>query len=235
MTGTLITFEGGDGAGKSTHIRFLAEILEDLGFDVVQIREPGGTPIGEKLREVLLDKTNAGLSNRAELLVYEASRAQLIDDVIIPALDRGAVVLCDRFTDSTVAYQGYGRGLDIDFIRRANDFATDGITPDVTIVLTCADRAEKRDRVDRRESMDRLELAGDDFHTRVIDSFPELAAKSEGRMHLIDTGGRHSETAIAIFKALAPVFPQLTDGTIDLASKLAAYDAEHDHSGDANG
>ena len=134
--GLFITFEGGDGAGKSTHIRFLSEALRVHGCEVVSLREPGGTRIGEKLREVLLDPRNDDLSDQAELLVFEAARAQIVAEVIKPALDRGAVVLCDRFTDSTVAYQAYGRGLSLDFVRRANEFACQGIVPDRTILLT---------------------------------------------------------------------------------------------------
>ena len=228
--GVLITFEGGDGAGKSTHIRFLADVLESLGFDVLRMREPGGTEVGEQLRDVVLDERNAGLSPRAELLIYEAARAQLVDEAIRPALAAGKVVLCDRFTDSTLAYQGYGRGIDLGFIREANAFATDGIEPDATIVLSCPDREEKKSRVDRRDKADRLELAGDDFHARVIDAFGDIARLSGGRMRIVETSGGHSSTARAIFRALAPVAPWLSDGSVDLADMLAAYDAAHDHS-----
>ncbi|MFR7493688.1 MAG: dTMP kinase [Adlercreutzia sp.] len=109
-TGVFVTFEGGDGAGKSTQIRFLARLLEDAGREVVRLREPGGTAVGEALRAVVLDPAHEAMSDRAELLIYEAARAQIVDEVIRPALERGAVVLCDRFYDSTVAYQGCGRG-----------------------------------------------------------------------------------------------------------------------------
>lgn len=227
--GVLITFEGGDGAGKSTHIRFLGDVLKSLGFEVLNVREPGGTEVGEQLRHVVLDPQNANLSSRSELLIYEAARAQLIDEVIRPALERGCIVLCDRFTDSTLAYQGYGRGLDLRFIERANDFATDGIVPDATIVLTVA-RKEKQSRVDRREAMDRLELAGDDFHTRVIAAFTEIAKGADERISVIETGGKHSQTAQAIFAALADIMPWLSDGSLDLTEQLAAYDDAHDHS-----
>ena len=230
--GVLVTFEGGDGAGKSTHIRFLADVLESLGFAVVQVREPGGTEVGEQLREVVLDPANANLSARAELLIYEAARAQLVDQVIRPALDAGKVVLCDRFTDSTLAYQGYGRGIDLGFVRRANNFATDGIVPDATIVLSCPDREEKKSRVERagEAGLDRLEMAGDDFHGRVIDAFAEIAAEAAARVTIVETSGKHSATARAIFRALAPVMPWLSDGSADLDDMLAAYDAAHDHS-----
>ncbi len=225
--GVLVTFEGGDGAGKTTHIAFLKGVLEGLGFDVVHVREPGGTKIGERLRGVVLDVDNFELSSRSELLIYEAARAQLVDEVIRPALEAGAIVLCDRFTDSTIAYQGYGRGLDRGFIEAANNFATDGIEPDVTIMLTCPNRAEKRSRIDRRDAKDRLELAGDDFHTRVIDAFGEIASANP-RIKVIETSGRHSQTAMKIFEALRPQMPWLTDGAVDLADALAEYDIAHD-------
>ena len=133
--GVFVSFEGGEGAGKTTHIRFLAETLEARGFEVVRLREPGGTAIGDKLRSIVLDPGNAAMCDACELLVYEAARAQIVEEVIKPALDRGAVVLCDRFFDSTTAYQAYGRGLDADFVRRANQFACQGVVPDRTILL----------------------------------------------------------------------------------------------------
>lgn len=230
--GILVTFEGGDGSGKSTHVKFLAKLLEDIGIEVVCVREPGGTPVGEKLREILLDPKNAGLSDRAELLIYEAARSQLIDDVIRPALERGAVVICDRFTDSTIVYQGYGRGLDLDFIAKLNDFATCGIKPDVTIVFKCPDRAVKKNRVDRRGVLDRLERAGDDFHGRVADGFDALVNSTEPHVHQITTAGLHSQTAMSVFEELSEVMPFLSDGSIDFTSQLKEYDAAHDHTKD---
>lgn len=226
--GVLITFEGGDGSGKSTHIRFLARMLERLGFDVLCTREPGGTEIGEELRSIVLDAGHESLSDRAELLIYEAARAQLVEEVIKPALDYGGIVLCDRFTDSTLAYQGAGRGLDGSFIRQANAFASYGIVPDCTIVLS-ADRAEKRSRVDRRQEKDRLELAGNDFHTRVIESFAKLAEEEPDRVFLVDTSGKHSETARKIFSVLSDTFPWFLDGSMDFSKDLDQYDAEHVH------
>lgn len=233
--GALITFEGGDGCGKTTHIKFLTELLEELGFDIVLVREPGGTALGEALRSELLAVENEGMSPRAELLIYEACRAQLIDEVISPALSQGKIVLCDRFTDSTIAYQGMGRRIDVDLIRRLNDFATCGITPDVTLVLHCGNREEKKERVARREELDRLELAGESFHTRVIDSFTKFAEIEPERVKLINTQGKHSETAALIFEALAPVIPALESAAQTYAQKLSDYDAAHDHSKDGEG
>ena len=129
LRGIFITFEGGEGAGKTTHIRFLSETLRAHGREVLCLREPGGTEVGEQLRAVVLDPANGGMSDEAELLIYEAARAQLMAQVIAPALARGAVVLCDRFTDSTVAYQAYGRGLPRMFVDRVNEFACQGVHP----------------------------------------------------------------------------------------------------------
>ena len=120
--GIFITFEGGDGAGKTTHITFLAECLRKMGHEVLCLREPGGTAIGEALRSIVLDPENSAMSDQAELLIYEAARAQIVKETIIPALARGAVVLLDRFYDSTVAYQAYGRGLPVSFVHQANVF-----------------------------------------------------------------------------------------------------------------
>lgn len=227
--GVFITFEGGDGAGKSTHIRFLAQTLEKRGFDVLCVREPGGSAVGEALRSIVLDPEHRNLCPEAELLIYEAARAQLVAEVIKPALDHGGIVLCDRFTDSTIAYQGYGRGLDETFIREANAFATFGIEPDCTIVLTCPDREEKKDRVSRRNDSDRLELAGEDFHTRVNSAFARIAEAEAERIHIVETSGKHSQTARQIFSVLSSMFPWLTDGSVDLEEDLEGYDRAHDH------
>lgn len=233
--GVFITFEGGDGAGKSTHIRFLAQVLEGAGLEVVRVREPGGTSVGEQLRAVVLDPANGEMAPEAELLIYEAARAQIVAQVIAPALARGAVVLCDRFTDSTLAYQGCGRGLSREFIEAANAFAARGIVPDKTIVMKCGDVQEKRGRVASREEMDRLERAGDAFHGRVNAAFDALAQQHEGRVGVVETMGAHSETARAIFAQLESFFPWLAEAE-GLDAELAAFDAAHrrHHTGDAS-
>ena len=130
-------FEGGDGTGKTTHRERIANILESRGYEVICVREPGGTKIGEELRDILLDPANKQMSAECELLLYVAARAQIIREVVIPSLERGALVLCDRFIMSTLAYQGYGRGLDKNFIHAANEFATAGVKPDCTFLLQC--------------------------------------------------------------------------------------------------
>ena len=170
--GVFITFEGGDGAGKSTHIRFLSQALQGEGRDVLCLREPGGTSVGESLRRVVLDPANAELVPTAELFIYEAARAQLVAEVIKPAIERGAVVLCDRFYDSTMAYQGYGRGLSHEFVDEAHHFACQGIRPDRTILMRVAgNAADGLARATHDTAPDRMELAGLDFHERVAEAF----------------------------------------------------------------
>lgn len=228
LPGALVTFEGGDGAGKSTHMQFLANVLRDLGFSVLTIREPGGTSIGEQLRAILLDPRNPEMTPRAELLIYEAARAQLVDEVMRPALEAGRIVLCDRFTDSTLAYQGHARGLDLGLIEELSAFATDGIRPDKTILITCADRSARKDRVGRRADADRIDAESDGFHRTVGEAFELIARSDPERIAVVDSSGTHAQTAHQIFHALADVFPWLSDGTIDLNGCLELYERSHD-------
>lgn len=207
--GVLITFEGGEGAGKTTHIRFLAKALEDLGYSVLMLREPGGTELGEALRSLVLDPAYAPVSPRCEMLIYEAARAQLVDEVIKPALEAGKIVLCDRFTDSTEAYQGFGRGIDLQQIRSANAFAADGLRPAATLLLRCQGAEEGLVRATHHGHADRLEQAGLDFHQRVQRGFDQMRRESNGRIRLIDTSGPKSITAAQVFSALADVIPAL--------------------------
>ena len=190
-TGVFVTFEGGDGAGKSTQIRFLARLLEDAGREVVRLREPGGTAVGEALRAVVLDPAHEAMSDRAELLIYEAARAQIVDEVIRPALGRGAVVLCDRFYDSTVAYQGCGRGLDGAFIDAAHRVGGGG-----------------GGRMGRREGADRLELAGDAFHSRVAVGFEQIAEADPARVRTVLSRVHRADTFRAVLEAVSPVLPE---------------------------
>lgn len=219
--GLLVTFEGGDGAGKSTQIRFLARFLEERGYEVLRLREPGGTAVGEALRRVVLDPAHGAMSDRAELLIYEAARAQIVDEVIAPALARGAVVLCDRFYDSTVAYQGAGRGLDGFFIETANRFACDGLVPDLTILLVAPEKVV-RSRMGRRGGADRLERAGDEFHRRVAAGFDELAAADPARVRRVCSQQQRPDTFRAVLAELAPLLPGVADA---LAADDGALDA----------
>ena len=204
--GTFITFEGGEGGGKSTHIFFVSAALKAAGRKVVRLREPGGTALGEALRTLVLDPAHSEIDARTELYIYEAARAQLTAEVIAPALAAGAVVLCDRFTDSTLAYQGAGRGLDLAFIEAANAFATDDITPDRTLVLACGDGRYGLVRATHDSAPDRLEQENQEFHDRVNDAFLELAAADPERVRLIDSTQSKGLTAYAVFAAVADLF-----------------------------
>lgn len=204
--GAFITFEGGEGAGKTTHIRFLSHVPEAMGREVVCLREPGGTSVGEQLRAVVLDPSNDTMADECELLIYLAARAQLVSQVIKPALERGAVVLCDRFSDSTIAYQGFGRGLDRELVRRANDFACQGIRPDRTILLVPPSARAGLARA-TAEGADRLEAAGDAFHERVNAAFAQMAAEEPERMRTVHSASKKSDTARAVFAELVDLFP----------------------------
>ena len=226
-----VTFEGGDGAGKTTHIRFLANALSAMGREVVCLREPGGTEVGEQLRGVVLNPANSDMCDASELLVFEAARAQLVSQVIAPALERGAVVLCDRFTDSTVAYQGYGRGLDRAFVEAANAFACQGIVPDRTILLVAASAAEGLARATRRAGADRMERAGEDFHARVNAAFLEIAEKNPRRVRLVRSNGRKSHTAVQVFAQLADLFPWMGDFVRANEAYFERLDVHRTHEG----
>lgn len=187
--GVFIVFEGGDGAGKSTQIRLLRDHLEQLGLEVVVTREPGGTAIGERIREVLLDTASTELSDRAEALLYAAARAQHVAEVIVPALDAGKVVLCDRFIDSSIAYQGAGRNLGEWRIEELNLWATGRLVGDLIVLLDVAVDEGLR-RAGGADGHDRLESAGTDFHDRVRAAYQRRAADEPHRYLLLD--GRHS-------------------------------------------
>lgn len=208
--GVFVTFEGGDGVGKSTHIRYAANELRRAGREVVCLREPGGTGIGESLRAMVLDPDNGEISSEAELLMYEAARAQLVREVIRPALERGAVVLCDRFSDSTIAYQAYGRGLPLDFVRRANSFATGGIVPDRTILLVLGNTRKSLARATGAGAGDRMEQAGEVFHSRVNRAFLKLAKRDPKRIRIVRSSSSRKATAAAVAAELVDILPELS-------------------------
>jgi dTMP kinase len=172
--GLLITFEGPDGSGKTTQISLLKKYLADKGFEVIYTREPGGTNISEKIRDIILDNKNSEMSAMCEALLYASSRAQLVHDVIKPALSQGKVVVMDRFVESSIVYQGIGRNLGVDRIRSINDAATEGLKPDITFMLTIPFE-EGLKRKEKQKSFDRLENSGDDFHKRVYEGYMGLA------------------------------------------------------------
>ncbi len=190
MPGLLITFEGGEGSGKTTQLKALLAHLRATGRDAVETRDPGGTRIGKQIRGLLLDPRNAHMAAAAEVFLYEASRAQLVREVIRPALAAGHIVLCDRFADSTVAYQGYGRGLALDLVARLNALATDSISPDLTILLDLdpvvglSRAAQRVTEVQGRH--DRIEGEALNFHERVRAGYRAIAAAEPGRVVVLD-------------------------------------------------
>jgi dTMP kinase len=185
MTGLFITLEGGDGTGKSTQSALLGEWFTAQGREVVFTREPGGTDLGNELREIVLH-SRGHIAPRAEALLYAADRAHHIATVVRPALERGAVVIQDRYLDSSVAYQGAGRVLDPDEVRHVSMWATEGLVPDVTVVLDL-DPAIGRDRLDAaNKQFDRLEAEALDFHTRVRDAYVAMAAAEPERFLVVD-------------------------------------------------
>ena len=186
-----VTLEGGEGAGKSTQLRALADRLSAAGRRVTVTREPGGTPFGQVARSILLHRTATEggepfrLDETAELLLFAADRAQHIDELIRPALERGDTVLCDRFTDSTIAYQGYGRGVPLDRIRQSITLATRGLTPDLTLLLDLPVQIGLARRLGERPP-DQFEREAHDFHSRVRDGFLTLAAAEPSRFLVVD-------------------------------------------------
>ena len=194
-TGYFIALEGGDGAGKSTQAQALAEWIRSKGHEVVITREPGGSAIGQRLRAMLLDVGNTGISHRAEALLYAADRAEHVDNVILPALERGAVVITDRYMDSSVAYQGAGRDLAASEVARINRWATDGLVPDLTVLLD-VDPASARERF--TEALDRLESEPEDFHSRVRSGFLALAAADPVRYLVVNAAQTPAAVTTAI-------------------------------------
>jgi dTMP kinase len=179
-----ITFEGPDGSGKTTQVAQISEILRQRGYHVLLTREPGGTAIGEEIRDILHNLKNEHMSPRAELLLYNASRAQIVAEVIQPHLASGGLVLCDRFFDSTMAYQGYGHGLDLNTLRTIIEFATGGLRPDVTFYLdiSAEEGIQRRlSAVDKGGEWTRLDAMGQAFHNRVREGYHKLIESEPGR------------------------------------------------------
>ena len=210
--GRFITFEGGEGCGKSTQVVRLAAALEERGLKVLLTREPGGTRLSELIRTLLKDEAEDPPVDRAELLLFLAARAQLVRNVIAPALEAGTWVISDRFSDSTVAYQGYGRGLPVDFVRQANDFACEGLRPDLTFLLDLdPETAERRMRgreAATNTSADRIERAGSGFHARLRKGFLELAAADAPRFSVVDASKSPDEVAsVVLCECLARLKP----------------------------
>ena len=184
MVGSLITFEGIDGSGKSTQIQMLEHEFNMLGVEYKTFREPGGTELSEKIRKILLDKENIELISTAESLLFAAARAQLTAEQIKPAIEKGEFVICDRFTDSTIAYQGYGRGLDIKQLEEINYIATAGLTPDITFILDISPEAAAV-RMEAEVS-DRMEETGVEFFRRIRGGYLQIKDQNPNRYRLIN-------------------------------------------------
>ncbi len=205
-----ITFEGIEGSGKSTQIGLLAETLSARGLSVAVTREPGGCRLGQTLRAILLSLESRDLTSRAELFLYLADRAQHVEEVIKPALAAGKVVLCDRFADSTVAYQGYGRGLDVGLLRTLNDAAVGNAWPRLTILLDLDPEQGLRRALARNIGQGacvtegRFEAESLDFHGRVRQGYLALAALHRDRFAVIDAGGTVDAVAKAVWSAVSP-------------------------------
>ncbi len=186
--GLFITFEGPEGSGKSTQARLLAAWLAEQGLDVRFTREPGGTPIGDRIRQILLSPDTTNLVAEAEVLLFSASRAQLVREVILPHLEQGGIVVCDRYADSTYAYQGYGRGLDMDILRRITHFATRGLVPDLTFLIDIPvqEGLHRKRRGDGEDDWNRMEAEVLAYHERVRAGYLELARQEPERWVVLD-------------------------------------------------
>lgn len=213
-----ITFEGPDGSGKSTQISLVAGYLEQQGYRVYCTREPGGTAIGDQIRQILHDVENTAMTARAEILLYSASRAQLVEEVILPRLAQGEMVLCDRYADSSYAYQGYGRQLDFETLRLITRFATQNLRPDLTIYLDLAVEEGLRRKAQANTSgqgewnrMDRLQL---EFHHRVRAGYLEMARLEPERWLVVDAAGSVEATHRLICRRLDEVLAGISSGEL---------------------
>ena len=214
MSGLFITFEGNEGSGKSTQISLLAERLRSLGHTVRTLREPGGTPIGEEIRHTLKHSlANHAMTAEAELLLMNASRAQLVREVIRPALAAGEIVLSDRFYDSTTAYQGYGRQLDLKVVQTVIDLAVGDTRPQLTLLLLVPQAMSEQRRLARQSTLpfmrDRIEEADRSFFARVAEGYRVLAKSEPQRVRPLDATGKVADVQSAIWQCLEPLLPRL--------------------------
>ncbi len=216
MKGLFISFEGTEGSGKTTQISLLAERLRSMGYTVRTMREPGGTPIGEEIRHTLKHSpANHAMTPEAELLLMNASRAQLVREVIRPALAAGEIVLCDRYYDSTTAYQGYGRQLDLQMVKRIIDVAVGDTRPDLTLLFAVPQDVSEARRLSRQPTLplpfkrDRMEEAGRSFFARVAEGYQAIAAAEPQRIRQFDATGDVADTEAAIWKLVKPLVARL--------------------------
>lgn len=201
MKGKLLTLEGCEGSGKSTQTKLLTEWLENNKIDFIFAREPGGTAISEAVRGIILDKSYSEMSAECEALLYASSRAQLLKQVVIPALNGGKMVILDRYIDSSLAYQAFARGLGLDFVTKINAFAVENAMPDLTIFLDVKPEDSFR-RKGGADKNDRLELAGLEFHNRVYDGYKQLEKLYPNRIKSVDVSGEIMQTHSAIIKIM---------------------------------
>lgn len=213
MKGIFITFEGVEGSGKSTQIKLLAGRLERPGLQVVATREPGGTSAGSAIRKIVLDPKTGALAPMTELMLFSAARSQLVGEVIRPALDDGALVLCDRFADSTTAYQGYARGMSLETIERVNRYSCGDIWPDRTLIFDINPSAGLARTVERMKtegySEARFENAGVQFHEKVRDGFLKIAEAEPERVKVINADDTIDSIHEAVFNAVRDVLPEI--------------------------
>jgi dTMP kinase len=211
--GFFITFEGTEGCGKSTQVELLVRQLRALGHRVRALREPGGTPIGEEIRQTLKhSKNNHAMTPEAELLLMNASRAQLVREIIRPALAAGEIILCDRFYDSTTAYQGYGRQLDLQMVEAVIDVAVGETRPDLTLLLTVSQEISELRRAVRQSSLpfmrDRMEEADESFFARVAKGYEAIAAAEPNRIRVLDGSGAVENICEKIWEIIQPILPK---------------------------
>lgn len=197
MKGRFITFEGCEGSGKSTQVRLLAEKLEKAGVDFIVTREPGGSAVAEQIRKIILDGRNSAMCDECEALLYAAARIQHLKEIVAPALAQGKLVVCDRYVDSSLAYQGYARGLGGEYVAAINSVALDEYSPDLTLFLNISPEAAFR-RKHGADKNDRIEKLGLDFHMKVYEGYLALADKYP-RICPVECGGTKYETADRIF------------------------------------
>ncbi|MFZ0371348.1 MAG: dTMP kinase [Halobacillus sp.] len=208
MKGLFVTFEGGEGAGKSSMLHAIGKELSEEGYQVLETREPGGIEIAEKIRHVILDTSHTAMDARTEALLYAAARRQHLVEKVVPALQEGKIVLCDRFIDSSLAYQGYARGLGMDEVYKVNDFAIEDCMPELTLLFDI-EPSEGLSRIaaNKGREQNRLDLEEIDFHQKVHDAYHQLAGKYPNRIKVINAGQPFDKVKTAAYQVLRTRLP----------------------------